>query len=193
MVPQAPPASAPSDLGRGLRIWSLGVRLGHWTLAGTVLFCLVEHHGGNWHEWLGYLALAVALSRTVHGFVTRDRFARFSGFVRGPRAVREHLQSILARREARFLGHNPLGAWMIVALLTATLAAGASGALYVTDRYWGDETVALIHAVLGWSLAVLVPLHLAGVVFSSITQRENLVKAMLTGRKAAAQAVDSDK
>jgi cytochrome b len=106
--------------------------------------------------------------------------------------VKEHARSLLARREARFLGHNPLGGWMIVALLAATLAAGASGALYVTDRFWGDETVALVHTVLGWSLAVLVPLHLAGVAFSSIMQRENLVKAMLTGRKSAAHASDSD-
>ena len=53
---------------------------------------------------------------------------------------------------------------MVVALLFTALMAGASGALYVTDRFWGDETVWRWHAIAGWGLLALVPLHLAGVV-----------------------------
>lgn len=78
------------------------------------------------------------------------------------------------------------------ALLAAALAAGASGALYATDRYWGDPTLIALHALAGWSLALLVPVHVAGVLFTSLRQRENLARAMVTGRKVLrADAVDA--
>ena len=88
--------------------------------------------------------------------------------------------------EPRHLGHNPLGAWMILALLAAAMLAATSGAVYVTDAYWGDAAVYRLHQIAGWSLVWLVPLHLAGVALTSWLQRENLVKAMLTGNKRAA-------
>lgn len=65
---------------------------------------------------------------------------------------------------------------------TALVAAG-SGAFYVTDRFWGDERMMLLHALAGWALAALVPLHLAGVVLTSMRHRENLVRAMIDGHK----------
>jgi cytochrome b len=166
------------------RVWSVAVRLGHWALAASVLIGLILHEGGPWHERLGYAALAIATWRVGYGLLTRDRFARFAYFVRGPRATLGYAAALAAKTEPHHTGHNPLGGWMILALLTAVLLAGASGALFTTDRFWGDETVLLLHSIAGWSLALLVPLHLAGVVFTSWRQRENLVKAMVTGRKA---------
>ena len=71
-------------------------------------------------------------------------------------------------------------------LLGSALLAGASGALYATDRFWGDETLYTVHRIAGWAFAVLVPLHVAGVVVTFALQRENLVSAMLTGRKRVA-------
>ena len=173
-------------------IWPPVVRCGHWLLATGVLGCLWLYQGGPWHERLGYLALAVALWRCAHGLSAQRRHLRFSGFLRGPRGTWAYARALLAHREPRHLGHNPLGAWMIVLLLLATAVAGASGALYATDRYWGDETVYAIHKVTAWSLAVLVPVHLAGVLLTSWLQRENLVLAMFSGRKRAAAADDVD-
>ena len=161
------------------------MRLGHWTLALAVLTCLVLHHGGPWHERAGYLALGVALWRTAWGWVARDPFARWSHCVRGPGATLAYARALRRGDEPHHLGHNPLGAWMILALLSAALAAAASGALYVTDRFWGEAWLSETHEWLGWSLAGLVPLHLAGVVFTSWRQRENLVAAMLHGHKRA--------
>ena len=74
---------------------------------------------------------------------------------------------------------------MILALLASALLAGGSGALYATDRFWGDPVLYALHQFSGWAFAGLVPLHLGGVLLTSWLQRENLVVAMLTGRKRA--------
>jgi cytochrome b len=96
-----------------------------------------------------------------------------------------YLKAVIAHREPRHIGHNPLGALMIVALLAMVAGICVTGWLYTTDAYWGVEWVGKLHEGLTDLLIVLVALHLVGVVFTSIRQRENLVKAMLTGMKKA--------
>lgn len=175
--------------GPTVPVWRLSLRVAHWALAGSVLACLWLHEGGPWHLRLGYLALAVTVWRITTGWIgpVPDRF---SSFVKGPRDTLAYLHDLLHRREARHLGHNPLGAWMIVALLAAALVAALSGALYDTDRFWGHEGLYRLHQIGGWAFAVLVPLHLAGVLLSSVLQRENLVRAMISGRKRGPDARD---
>ena len=179
-VAPAGPASAAS-----VTVWGPAVRLGHWALAGSILACLWLHEGGPWHERLGYAALALAALRTSAGLWARAPHLRFAGFVRGWRATLAYAVALLQRREPRHLGHNPLGGWMIVALLACALLAGASGALYATDRFWGDPVLYALHRIAGWAFAVLVPLHVGGVLLTSWLQRENLLLAMLDGRKRA--------
>ena len=194
MKPDATPGGAPP------LVWHLSLRLVHWALAGSVLTCLWLHEGGPWHLWLGYLALLLALWRTLRGFGRLRRLGdarapvaeRFAHFVRGPQATLGYARALLQAREPRYLGHNPLGGWMIAALLACALLAGVSGALYNTDAFWGDGTLYRLHQIGGWAFALLVPLHLAGVVLTSWRQRENLVLAMVTGRKRAAAPGDVD-
>ncbi len=173
-----------------LPVWSTGVRVSHWALAGSVLACLWLFEGGPWHERLGYAALLLAAWRTAMGWLARAAHLRFASFVHSPAATWAYARAVLARREPRHLGHNPLGGWMIVALLGAALIAGASGALYATDRFWGDAALYAVHQASGWSFALLIPLHFGGVVLTSILQRENLIGAMFTGRKRAPAAGD---
>ena len=165
-----------------VRVWPAWQRLLHWALAASIGIALVTHEGGRLHEASGYAALALAGARIAVGWLG-PRAARFVAFVRGPRATLAYARAALAGQAPRHLNHNPLGAWMVLALLLAAALAGASGALYVTDRYWGVAWVIGVHTVCGWSLAVLVPLHIAGAIVTGYLDRENLVAAMFHGRK----------
>jgi cytochrome b len=182
----APPA-------RTVRVWDPLVRLGPWTLVLCVLTAwLTRPQPGPWHEWLGYAAVAVVVVRVVWGWCGSPH-ARFRDFVHGPRATLCYARAVLVRSEPATLGHNPLGGWMVVALLLTVALVCASGWLYTTDRFWGVEWVETLHASLTNLLILLVVLHVAGVVFTSWRHRENLVAAMWHGRKrwAAAQRADS--
>jgi cytochrome b len=176
-------------LSTEVRVWDPLVRILHWTLAASVL--------GAWltaeiereavrrvHEWLGYTALAVITLRFAWGWIG-SRYARFSDFVRGPAFTLAYARAVMARNEPRYLGHNPLGGWMVVALLVMVAAAGLSGWLSVTDRFWGVEWVQELHEFLANTLLALVGFHVAGVIYTSIHHGENLVRAMFTGRKRA--------
>ncbi len=173
------------------RVWDPVVRLLHWGLVTSMtvswlgLFVLA-----GTHRPAGYAAMAIVALRVLWGMVGRSPYARFKQFVRGPRATWAYLETVLRRREPRHLGHNPLGAVMIVALLASVGAVGLTGWLATTDMFWGDATVDLLHRALGWGMLGLVALHVAGVVFTGHRQRESLVRAMLTGRKRAPAADD---
>jgi cytochrome b len=178
------PAIAPRQ-----RVWSLAQRLLHWTLASSVIAAYATHEGGSkWHEWTGYVALACATLRLCIGFARwpwAGAYARFTTFVHGPAATLAYARALLKGHEARTVGHNPLGAWMVVTLLCTTVLASVTGWLYTTDRFWGIEWVEKLHSFWGHAFIPLVALHLGGVVLTSWRHRENLVKSMLTGDKRA--------
>lgn len=173
----------------GVRVWDPLVRVAHWTLVlGVLLSWLTGEGFGAVHEWLGYAVLAVVALRLVWGFVGPVN-ARFASFVSAPSDTLRYGRAVLRAREQRFLGHNPLGGWMIVALLSVVALVCVSGWLYTTDRYWGVEWVELLHARLVDGLIVLVLLHVAGVLHASWRHRENLIAAMIHGRKRAMDRV----
>ncbi|MGQ0835410.1 MAG: cytochrome b/b6 domain-containing protein [Gammaproteobacteria bacterium] len=168
-----------------IRVWDPLVRVGHWLLVATVLVAwLTRHAPGASHEWIGYGSLAIVAVRIVWG-ICGPRHARFAQFVRSPRETLRYFRAILARSEPRYVGHNPLGGWMIVALLLTVALVGLTGWLYTTDRFWGVEWVERLHGMLTDVLIALVTLHVIGVGFSSLRHRENLVAAMVHGRKRA--------
>lgn len=167
-------------------VWDRAVRVLHWSLVvavGLAGASLIDQLGiPAWHRPAGYAALAIVLLRVVWGVVGTGH-ARFAAFVRGPAITLNYLTLLVRRREPRTLGHNPLGAWMIVALMLCVGLLALSGWLYTTEMFWGSEAVEDAHRVLAWSLLALVAAHVAGVIFTSVRHRENLVKAMLDGVK----------
>ena len=170
-----------------MKVWDRFVRVAHWTLVTCVLAAWATGEVKikplePLHEWLGYGVLAVIAARLVWGFIG-SRYARFAQFIAGPARGLAYARAVLGGSEPRYLGHNPLGGWMIVALLATAAAASLTGWLSITDRYWGVAWVEETHEVLSNLLIALAVLHVAGVVYTSLRQRENLVAAMWTGVK----------
>jgi cytochrome b len=173
-----------------VKVWDPLVRVFHWTLvAGIGLEWLTSEGARGWHEAIGYAALALVAVRLVWG-VTGTRYARFAQFVRAPGAVARYASQVAQGRAPRFLGHNPLGGAMVVALLLAVLGTGVSGWLIGDPTGGSREALEELHETMAGGMLVLVGLHAAGVVLTGIGHGENLVRAMLTGRKRAPQAGD---
>jgi cytochrome b len=170
-----------------LKVWDAFVRAAHWALVLSIAAAWFTR--GARHEIIGYAALAVVALRVAWGFIG-PRYARFAQFVRAPRATLDYSRALAAGRAPRYIGHNPLGGWMVVALLASVALTAASGWLSVTDRYWGVAWVQDVHEALADAMVFLVALHLAGVAHSSRRHRESLVAAMVTGRKRAPRAGD---
>ena len=169
-----------------VKVWDPLVRVSHWLSVALVATAWLTHHGPSaLHDGAGYALLALIAVRVVWGKVG-SRHARFAGFLRSPRETWNYARAILGGRERRYLGHNPLGGWMIVGLLLTLAAACISGWLYTTDAFWGVLWVERLHRFSAVLVLVLAALHVAGVVFTSIRQRENLAAAMVHGRKAPA-------
>lgn len=177
-----------------IRVWDGLVRLLHWTLAAAVATAWISGHWppshfDEWHHSAGYVAGAAVALRLIWGF-TGGRYARLGQFVRGPRAVLAYARAMRAGHEPRYIGHNPLGGWMVLALWSAAAALSLTGWLYTTDWLWGYEWLSDLHAALAWLVATLVIGHLGGVVVTSWRHRENLVSAMFSGMKRAPQDDD---
>jgi cytochrome b len=184
-LPADPPRTASVAPAAWIKVWDLPTRAMHWTPAASVIVAFATHEGfGFFHEVIGYIALGTALLRVVWGLIGGGH-AAFSDFVRMPAAVLRYFGEVVARREKRYIGHNPLGGWMILLLLANTIFCGITGWLMTTHTFFGSEWLEDLHSLSGHVYLLLVPLHLIGVVYTSIRHRENLAGAMLHGKKRA--------
>lgn len=165
-----------------VRVWDPLVRVVHWTLAASVLGAFFIERPRDLHEALGYVALGAVVVRLLWG-VIGPRHARFSAFAPSPMRLLAYLRDIVRGREARYLGHNPVGAVMIFTLLGLVALTGVTGWMMGTDAWFGEEWVEDLHETVATLTLVLVPIHVAGVVWASLRHRENLVRAMITGDK----------
>lgn len=181
-----------------VRVWDLPTRLFHWALAGCVVGAVATAKiGGNamvWHMRLGYAVAALLIFRVVWGLVG-GHWSRFASFVYGPAAYLRYLSG-RARAEDRFeVGHNPLGALSVFAML-GWLALQVGSGLIADDeiatagplvRFVSSETSlswTAHHKSWGqWLLFALVGLHLLAIVFYSWRKGRQLVAAMLGGDK----------
>ncbi len=159
------------------------VRLTHLLfLVGVPAAWFTRHARGSWHEWIGYAVLAAVALRLLWG-VVGSRHARFVSFVRGPKATLRYAQQVRRGEATRYPGHNPLGAWMILALLSTLLVISLTGWMFTTDRWFGIGWVISTHEYATWILFALIPIHVLGVLHASWAQRENLVASMIHGNK----------
>ena len=168
-----------------LRVWDAPVRVMHWLLVLSIAGAwITSGQTGAFHEYVGYVAAAIVAARLAWGFLGKG-YARFGQFVRPAGATAGYLRSVLSGAAPRYLGHNPLGGWMVIALLACVGLVALTGWAATTDLLWGYAWPVLLHTILAWTLVGLIAMHIAGVVFTSWQHRENLVAAMITGDKDA--------
>jgi cytochrome b len=169
-----------------IKVWDPFVRVFHWALAA--LFLLAYATGDeleNVHIVAGYAIAGLLALRIVWGFVG-PRHARFGDFVRSPRVVLAYLRDVALLRAPRFVGHNPAGGAMVVALIAMLIGTCITGYMMTTESYWGSQVLEDVHETFANLTIGLVVVHVLGVLVASFEHRENLVKAMMTGRKRQA-------
>ncbi|EAQ23906.1 cytochrome b/b6 domain-containing protein [Roseovarius sp. 217] len=193
--------------GPTVRVWDPLVRVFHWTLVvAFAIAWLSAEELSTVHEIAGYGIAALVAFRLVWGLIG-SRYARFAGFIKRPGTTLAYLGDMVRGKERRYLGHNPAGAAMIVALLVTLSGTAFSGwLLEEPDRMamlpevpqivapafadgdneygnGGEDMLEETHEVLANLMLLLVALHIGGVVLASIRHHENLARAMITGDK----------
>jgi len=163
-----------------VRVWDLPLRLFHWTLviAIAVAFLSSEEDSvlNQWHILSGWIAAVLVVFRCVWGFVGGEH-SRFSDFIR-PTRIAGHISGLLRGHTDATLGHNPLGgvaAVILIGLIGTTVWTGA----------FGGEGAEEFHEIVAWTLLGMVAVHVAAVMIMSVLERENLVRAMISGSKPA--------
>ena len=187
-------AGTPVESGeRVIRVWDLPTRLFHWLLAALVVAAVVTVKlGGNamvWHGRIGLAILGLVVFRLAWG-VVGSTYARFTDFVPGPRAIRDYLAG---RWDG--VGHNPLGALSVLALIGVVAFQVSTGLFSNDDIAFNGPLVPLVssdtsgwlaglHRQTEWYLYGLVALHVLAVLYYVRAKRDDILSPMITGRKA---------
>lgn len=194
-----------------VRVWDVPTRLFHWTLLLLVIASVATGKFGSafgadaleWHKRSGLAILGLLLFRVAWGFAGSTH-ACFANFLRGPRAVLQYARTLFSRdASAEPAGHNPLGGWSVVAMLASLAVQAGTGLFLVQEDYAFEGPLArhvsgavsdqlgAIHAFNFYVIAALVALHVAAVVFHTVAKRQDLVGAMISGRKRLAPGAEA--
>ncbi len=217
-----------SSSTKTVSVWDPLVRIGHWTL--VIAFFTAYFTGEDFltqHTWAGYVVGSVVLIRVIWGFIG-SKHAKFNDFIYTPTTILGYLKGLINRKPQHYLGHNPAGGLMVLALLLSLSATTYTGiALYAVEENAGplagiiannDKTLPGasiistayadedgdegeneqenfsvneadeefwegLHELFVNFTLLLIALHIGGVLLSSYVDKENLIKAMVTGRK----------
>jgi cytochrome b len=187
-----------------VRVWDLPTRVFHWALVLCVLGLVVTGYAGkmDWHARIGYAVLSLVLFRIVWG-VIGGHWSRFATFFYSPRSVVAYLRG--ASHPDHLVGHNPLGAGSVFAMLLVLLAQVATGLVGDDESAFTGPLNRFVSTAKGlaatwyhkrigqWLLIGLVVLHIGAVLFYLFRKRNNLVRPMLTGDKEVAHAARSSR
>lgn len=190
-----------------VKVWDPIVRIGHWVLVIAFFTAyLTEDDFLTQHVWAGYAVGIIVCVRSLWGLIG-TRHARFVDFVRSPAQTLRYIGDLAAGGAKRYIGHNPAGGAMVIALIVSLAGTVFSGLMvYAAEENAGpfagwvadnrasesrsapvsiadEELWEEVHEVLANFTLLLVVLHIAGVLFSSYVHKENLIRGMITGRK----------
>ncbi|WP_347989721.1 cytochrome b/b6 domain-containing protein [Methylomonas sp. AM2-LC] len=167
-------------------VWDLPTRCFHWLLVLNFLLAYFSAESERWalvHITSGFSFFALLLFRLFWG-VVGSRYVRFTAFLYKPATTLHYLKNLPNRQSKPTIGHNPLGAIAILLILSVGLICSISGWLIYADL--GGAELEECHDVAATLMICLVLIHIMGVLFSSYWQRENLLRAMLDGKKIIA-------
>ena len=172
-------------------VWDFPVRVFHWLLVVSFAGAWLTSESEAWqmiHYAFGYTAVVLVLFRVVWG-IFGTRYARFSQFMKGPVETMLHIKSLLTGNQHPGLGHNPAGALAMISLMVLVLLIGLTG-YWSVKEFLGDFMSGAHESISNIALVVVV-IHIAAAMIMSFMQKENLVKAMVTGHKEGipAQAI----
>lgn len=189
---------ASSQQNKSPVIWDLPLRLFHWSMVIMVTIAAVTgYFFEDWwldvHVYAGYVLACLLVFRLIWGFVG-SYYSRFHTFPLSPVSVFKHLKNLLKGKSEQHVGHNPVGAWMIVALLTTLILLVVTGFLVWGGEenngplasvvgYQVGEWSEDIHEVLAGVLMAVIGIHILGVLVETVIFKHPLIKAMITGRK----------
>ena len=170
-------------------LWDIPTRVFHWLIVCClpIAWWSAEEERFDVHHWTGYTVLVLVSSRIGWGFIG-SRHSRFADFVVGPARVRAYLRG----QGSSSAGHNPLGGWSVLLLLSLLLAQAISGLFNSDDvlfsgplYYWADsgfrDAMGVVHDVAFNGLLALVCLHVVAVLYHQLKLKEKLLQAMLCG------------
>jgi len=185
------PAETPAN---SVAVWDLPIRLFHWLIVAAIAvsWWSAETRLMNIHRYSGYSLLGLLVFRMYWGIVGSPT-ARFAHFVRGPGAIARYVREPAAHAAP---GHNPLGGWSVIAMLGLLITQVAIG-LFVTDidglesgplsylvSFEASRALAEAHEIIFNVLLALIALHVAAILFYLFARRQNLIGAMVTGRRS---------
>ncbi|RZK02031.1 MAG: cytochrome B [Flavobacterium sp.] len=187
-----------------IKVWDLPVRIFHWLLVILFVAAYVTNSLGTnyftYHLWCGYAVIVLVSFRIIWGLVGTYH-ARFSNFIRNPLTTIKYALNTLKNTEKHYVGHNPLGAIMVIVLLLTILAQAITG-LFTNDEilnlgplygYITDELslkLTSLHRQLFYWILGAVALHIIAVLVHVFFKRDNIIKAMFTGKKLTKDVVD---
>lgn len=180
-----------------VEVWDPLVRAFHWLLAGAFFVAYISaEESQQVHSMAGYLVVSIVVGRLLWGFIGSTH-AKFKDFVVAPSKVLRYLKALHNRESTRYLGHNPAGAVMILLLLGSIIAITFTGMITLGIEEQAGPLAGWVQAV-GWHKGdffedlheffanftlLLVFFHVSGVIAEGLLHRDNLIKAMFTGRK----------
>jgi cytochrome b len=179
-----------------VRIWDLPVRLFHWAIVLIVpaMWATHEYERMDLHILLGQILLGLVLFRLIWGLMGSST-ARFSGFVRGPRAVARYLRG----RGGQVFGHNPLGGWSVLLMLLVLLTQVGLGLFAIDEDALNEgplshlvsyDTARILtdrHETFFYILLALIAVHVAAILYYRLVRRDDLITPMVTGRREAGE------
>lgn len=188
-------------------VWDWATRLFHWILVILVSISMYTGFVGgfremDWHMYSGYAILALIIFRIGWGFVGSYN-ARFTSFIRGPGGIVAYLRNMMSSGPG--VGHSPLAALSVIALLLALLVQAVTGLFANDDIFIEGPLVHLvsedlsnqltsIHELNRWIVIALLVLHLAAILFYELVKRDRIVLPMITGwKKGVAHDAERDR